>query len=115
MDKFPEAFRRFESDVDIRRFRSYFELVLAFQSWAGQKWKGTTKLWEALDSEAENVGFTPPTIYGKATGQRRFSTNDYVSARKAKAVTWKYEVVNVKGKPHDRYRDLKTGRFIRKP
>ena len=115
MDKFPEAFERFENDVDVGRFRSYFELALAFQSWAGRNWKGSAKQWEAFDREAENLGFTPPTIYGKETIQRRFSTIDYLSAGKAKAVTWKYEVVNVKGKPQNRYRDLKTGRFIKKP
>jgi len=30
-------------------------------------------------------------------------------------VTWKYETVTVKGKSQDRYRDLKTGRLIKKP
>ena len=115
MDKFPEAFRRFERVVNVDRFRSYFELALAFQSWAGRNWKGSAKQWEAFDREAENLGFTPPTIYGNATRQKGFSTNNYVSAEKSKAVTWKYEVVNVKGKPQNRYRDLKTGRFIKKP
>jgi predicted glycosyltransferase involved in capsule biosynthesis len=115
MDRFPEAFERFERVVDVDRFRSYFELALAFQSWAGQKWKGTRKQWEALDSEAENLGFSPPTIYGNSTRVRGFSSNHYAQTRKAKAVTWKYEVVNVKGKSQNRYRDLKTGRFIKKP
>ena len=80
--------------------------------WPGRNWKGAAKQWEAFDREAENLGLAPSTIYGNATRQR-FSTN--VSAGKAKAVTWKYEVVNVKGKPQNRYRDLKTGRFIKKP
>lgn len=31
------------------------------------------------------------------------------------AVTWRHEVVTVKGKSQVRYRDLKTGRFIKKP
>jgi hypothetical protein len=31
------------------------------------------------------------------------------------SVTWRHEVVTVKGSSQDRYRDLKTGRFIRKP
>jgi len=32
-----------------------------------------------------------------------------------KAVTWRQEIVIVKGKSQNRYRDLKTGRFIKKP
>lgn len=31
------------------------------------------------------------------------------------AVTWRHEVVTVKGKSQVRYRDLRTGRFIKKP
>jgi len=31
------------------------------------------------------------------------------------AVTWRHETVTVKGKSQTRYRDLKTGRFIKKP
>ena len=30
-------------------------------------------------------------------------------------VTWRHEVVTVKGNSQVRYRDLKTGRFIKKP
>jgi len=90
-------------------------LPLAFQSWAGQKWKGTVRQWEALDREAENLGFNPPTFYVNGARQRRYSTNSYVFSGKAKAITWKYEVVTVKGKPQNRYRDLKTGRLIKKP
>jgi hypothetical protein len=29
--------------------------------------------------------------------------------------TWKYETINVRGKSQQRYRDIKTGRFIKKP
>jgi hypothetical protein len=31
------------------------------------------------------------------------------------ALTWRHEVVTVRGSSQHRYRDLKTGRFIRKP
>ena len=53
MDKFPEAFRRFENDVDIGRLESYRQLTLSFRWWAGQRWKGTTRQWSALNSEAK--------------------------------------------------------------
>jgi len=29
--------------------------------------------------------------------------------------TWRFEKVTVRNKPQNRYRDLKTGRFIKKP
>jgi len=31
------------------------------------------------------------------------------------AKTWRFEWVEVKGRPQMRYRDVNTGRFIRKP
>lgn len=31
------------------------------------------------------------------------------------AVTWRHKVVTGKGKSQNRYRDLRTGRFIKKP
>jgi len=64
MDKFPDAFRRFENDVDVGRFESYRQLTYAFRYWAGQRWKGTTKQWSALNAEAENLGFDVPEVYG---------------------------------------------------
>jgi hypothetical protein len=110
MDRFPEAFERFESDVDVDRFQSYFELALAFQSWAGRNWKGTAKQWEALDRESENFGFYPTNSY---RGARREGL--YMDFYERPRQTWKQEVVTVKGKAQNRYRDLKTGRFIKKP
>jgi hypothetical protein len=60
MDRFPEAFERFESDVDVDRFRSCHELTLAFCWWAGERWRGRLRQWEALNIEAENLGFEAP-------------------------------------------------------
>jgi len=60
MDRFPEAFERFESDVDIDRLRSYSELLYSFQWWAGQKWRGTARQWEAFNREVENLGLMFP-------------------------------------------------------
>jgi hypothetical protein len=37
-DRFPEAFRRFEEDVDVSKFVSFRQLELAFGNWAGRKW-----------------------------------------------------------------------------
>ena len=33
----------------------------------------------------------------------------------SEGASWRYEVVNVKGNCQDRYRDLKTGCFVKKP
>jgi len=109
MDRFPEAFERFEMVVDVDTFRSYFELTLDFQSWVGLNWKGTAKQWKELDREAENFGFYPTSSYRGARRERRYM-DFYVRPRR----TWKQEVVTVKGKAQNRYRDLKTGRFIKK-
>jgi len=105
MDRFPEAFERCERVVDVGKLRSYYELALAFQSWAGQKWKGSPRQWEAFDREAKRLGFSPYTS----------RVRDFERTKRAEAVAWKFEVFNVRGKPQNRYRDQRTGRFIKKP
>jgi hypothetical protein len=114
MDRFPEAFERFENDVDISRFESYHQLTLSFRWWAGERWKGTVRQWEALNAEAENLGFTVPEIYRDELRDSRLS-GYYVSQENPKATSWRREVVTVNGNSQNRYRDLKTGRFIKKP
>lgn len=114
MDRFPEAFERFEEDVDVRSLRSYRELIMAFMWWAGERWKGSAKQWSALNVEAKRLGFEVPHFIRKEIRESE-SLGHYVSEARQKAVTWRHEVVKVKGKPQNRYRDLKTGRFIKKP
>jgi hypothetical protein len=114
MDRFPEAFERYESDVDIGKFESYQQLSLSFRWWAGQNWKGTPKQWEAFNREAEERGFDVPSFIREEVGGSGRSYS-YVSGEQQKAVTWRHEVVTVRGYSQDRYRDLKTGRFIKKP
>lgn len=113
MDKFPEAFERFENDVDISKFVSYMELTSAFRWWSGEKWIGTPRQWEALNKEAKNVGFEVPEIFREEMRESRSS--GYVSRRGQKTVSWRRDVVNVRGKSRERYRDIRTGRFIKKP
>jgi len=104
MDKFPEAFSRFEEVVDVNRIDSFRQLRLAFASWAGWKWRGTYMQNRALAVEARKLGI-PVFIERRPTAnvKRRF------------AVKWRHEVIKVKGKLQNRYRDLRTGRFIKKP
>ena len=103
MDRFPEAFSRFEEVVDVRRIQSFRQLRLAFASWAGWKWNETYLQTRALANEAHRLGI-PVFI------ERRHVARFYGRT----AVTWRKEAVTVKGKSQVRYRDLKTGRFIKK-
>ncbi|MGB9676649.1 MAG: hypothetical protein ACPL0C_05630 [Candidatus Bathyarchaeales archaeon] len=52
MDRFPEAFRRFEEVVKVEKIKSFQELLTSFSLWAGRKWKNTPKQVEALKVEA---------------------------------------------------------------
>ena len=103
MDKFPEAFRRFESVVNVNRIRSFYQLHLAFSSWAGYKWRGTSRQKYALAREAEERGFQVPLSYFR---------------RPYKEVGWHIrEFVSVdsfirRGKEVYVLRDVKTGKFV---
>jgi hypothetical protein len=57
VDRFPEAFRRFERRVDISRFESYRELAYAFSHWAGFRWRDSYAQNLALRTEARERGF----------------------------------------------------------
>ena len=105
MDKFPEAFRRFEDHVDVGRFESYHQLTLAFRWWAGERWVGSHRQWEALNVEAENLGFdVPDYVREELEGSRRVSRG-----------FWRRETLNLRGRARSVYRDVKTGRFIKNP
>jgi hypothetical protein len=107
VDRFPEAFERFEQVVDIYSFESYRELAYSFIHWASGRWVDSCLQNLALKREVEKRGFrvrdakTP--IYFE-NQHRAFATR-----------TWRHETVTVRGKPQGRYRDLGTGRFIKKP
>jgi len=103
-ERFQEAFRRFESVVDIDSFDSYRELVYGFERWAGRRWIPTERQLSALAYEAEIRGF-------RDAGIQKYLRRPQVSARR----TWRRETVTVRGKPQVRHRDLRTGRFIKKP
>lgn len=105
MDKFPEAFARFERVVDIDSFESYRQLAYAFSHWAGRRWVGSYRQNLALVREGKRLGFRDAKL------ETYFSRQPRVFARK----TWRRETVTVRGKSQVRYRDLKTGRFITKP
>jgi hypothetical protein len=98
LDKFPQAFSRFEEDVPVGRIKSFRQLMLAFGSWSGEKWIPTDRQLQALKNEARKIGI----------GEER-------SVIRFPSVWWRHETVMVKEKGQIRYRDLKSGRFIKKP
>jgi hypothetical protein len=110
MDRFPEAFKRFRRVVDVDRIESFKQLTLAFGSWAGHKWMPTYKQLDALKVEARKIGIPVVTEKSPSVVSRTIA-----SVAERVAVSWRHETVTVRSKPQDRYRDLKTGRFIRKP
>jgi hypothetical protein len=62
MDRFPEAFRRFERVVDVRSFDSYRELAYGFAHWAGFRWVDSYAQNFALRREAIERGFLDAKI-----------------------------------------------------
>jgi hypothetical protein len=102
MDKFPEAFERFEKRVDVSRMKSFEQLTLAFSHWAGKQWLGSNEQVNALKVEALKRGMPVP--------REVYHPYSIPEPR-----TWKYETVAVRGKLQYRYRDITTGRFIKKP
>jgi hypothetical protein len=87
-------------------FRTYtFEIGFPFSSWAGEKWMFTRRQMDALTVEALRLG-----IPVQSERERRVPYSHWTSQP-----TWKYETINVRGKSQKRYRDIKTGRFIKKP
>lgn len=53
MDKFPEAFARFEQKTKTKDYNDYEHLRRQFIDWGKNNWKGTPKQRKALDRELE--------------------------------------------------------------
>jgi hypothetical protein len=71
MDKFPEAFKRFEKVVDVKKIKSFQELLVAFRYWAGRKWKDTPLQRAALTVEGVRIGLLPPIPPEKYEAQKK--------------------------------------------
>lgn len=90
MDKFPEAYRRFEKVVDTKNIKKFEQLKLAFQSWNIKPYL-TQKQTRALGVEAEKRGIIPVhqvhVSYVRQTksGERRIS---FVAWRNVKTGKW---------------------------
>lgn len=66
LDKFPEAFSRFEKTMHVEKVEDFRQLEMMFAEWAGSKWKPTSRQTEALRREAEKHGIV---------SRRRFSSS----------------------------------------
>jgi hypothetical protein len=104
MDKFPEAFSRFEEVVNIDEMGNIYQLQSAFSQWAGHRWKGSSKQKYALAREAEKHDITVPLSYFRMPHKERgwrvsegFVTTDSFTRR---------------GREVYVLRDVKTGRFV---
>jgi hypothetical protein len=104
MDKFPEAFERFEDDVDVREISSFRELRLAFRYWAGYKWKDTPRQIQALRVEAKRVGIPVKRV-----------TKAPIRPTVLYEPSYRAETVTRYGKSFRIYRDMETGRFVSPP
>ncbi len=71
MDRFPEAFARFEEVVKVEKIKSFQELLTSFALWAGKKWKNTPLQRKALEIEAVRLGLLPPVPLEKYETQKR--------------------------------------------
>ena len=99
-----------ERETNSRECRNLDELRLVAESYFGSKWYPTDRQLEALEDEARRRGY-----FQKLERQSvipRFSRRQPQVLTKQ---TWRRETVTVRGKPQVRHRDLKTGRFIKKP
>jgi hypothetical protein len=93
-------------------YRAGFKkLLMQFELWAGRKWLDTPDQRRALAVEARKLGI--PVVAEKRSSATR--ERGIVRFPERKAVTWRHEVVTVRSHSQDRYRDLRTGRFIRRP
>ena len=110
-EAFQEAFDRMERATNSRECKSLDELRLVAKSYFGSKWYPTNKQLYALKDEAKRRGYFE-RFQEKRTSYPRYAQRQPYSYVKR---TWRHETLTVRGKPQTRYRDLKTGRFIKKP
>jgi len=110
-EAFQEAFDRMERDTNSRDCRTLAELRLLAERYFGDKWYPTNRQLEALEDEARRRGYFDRWERRKDVIQWYARRQPQVSAER----TWRREIVTVRGKPQVRHRDLRTGRFIKKP
>jgi len=115
MDKFPEAFKRFEKVIETKNMRSFSQLKLSFENWAGEKWIDTRRQNEALKREARKIGIpVHGTIYSWKYHRPAVAWQKNVVVE-AETFLWRREKIKIRGRLQVKCRDKKTGRFIKEP
>ena len=110
-EAFQEAFDRMERDTNSSECESFKQLRLVAKSYFGSKWYPTNRQLNALNDEARQRGYFDRFKEITVRRPRHVQRHSYTYVKR----TWRHETVTVKGKPQVRYRDLKTGRFIKRP
>jgi len=97
MDKFPEAFERFEKDVDVDSFESYKELSYAFAWWAGKRWRDSYLQNKALAREGKKLGYKdvklPRYFHARARREKWAKSYKKRAEKQIKVVKKKYRGV----------------------
>ena len=107
LDKFPEAFRRFESTIETKNIQTFQQLLIIFKSWSGEKWKGTPRQIAALAIEARRLKIPIP----KGLVPRRKPVWRQGMVPLVVPVGVKFQIINVRGKPQAVFRNVK-GKFV---
>ena len=112
-ESFQEAFDRMERATNSRDCRTLDELRLVAERYFGDKWRPTERQLEALIDEAKRRGY----FERWEIMEKQKELPWYAQRQPQVSATRRYrrETVTVRGKSQVRYRDLKTGRFIKKP
>jgi hypothetical protein len=110
-EAFQEAFDRMERATNSRECKSLKQLRLVAKSYFGSKWYPTDRQFYALKDEAKRRGYFE-RFKEKRAGYPHYAQRQSFSYTRQ---TWRQETVTVRGKSQVRYRDLKTGRFMKKP
>jgi len=112
-EAFQEAFDRMERKTNARECKDLNELILVAERYFGDKWYPTDSQLEALKDEARRRGYYER--WEKIRLAKELLRKEYPQPQFYVQTSWRHETVKVRGKIQDRYRDLKTGRFIKKP
>ena len=109
---FEEAFDRLERYTNARNTRNLRELVMVAEWYFGHKFH-TDRQYEALRIEAKRRGYFERWALMEKLRELPWyaqrQSNVYYTRR------YRRETLTVRGKYQIRYRDVKTGRFIKKP
>ena len=72
MDNFPQAFDRFEQDVDTRNIKSFQQLFLSYRVWGGKYAPMTKKQTTALKHEASKRGIGNTSVERDRKNRKHF-------------------------------------------